>query len=168
MGGGEADTGCVVIGNVGGTAGDLDEGTLALFLVVSEQAVEKGTGSLDLIEPHEGVDLGQLDGEIGGIALGEAPSDDELLPRLGPVETAAMSLKDGPDAFLLGRIDEAAGIHQDHIGLVGLGGQFVAVELGVTEHDLGINEILGAAETDQADFLGFRGGMTHQGENLTG
>ena len=165
MGGGEADTGCVVIGNVGGTAGDLDKG---FFLFLIQQPVKEGSRPLDLIEPHEGVDLGQLDGEIGGIALGEAPSDDELLPRLGPVETAAMSLKDGPDAFLLGRIDEAAGIHQDHIGLVGLGGQFVAVELGVTEHDLGINEILGAAETDQADFLGFRGGMTHQGENLTG
>jgi hypothetical protein len=75
------------------------------------------------------------------------------------VETATMSFKDGPDAFLLGRIDESTGVDQHDIGLVGLGGEFVTVTLGIAKDDLGIDEVFGATKADQADFLA---GFTHR------
>ena len=64
VGGREPDPGRVVVGDVGGAAGDLNE-CLPALLVVTEQAVEEGSRSLDLVEPHEGIDLGQLDGKVG-------------------------------------------------------------------------------------------------------
>ena len=77
-----------------------------------------------------------------------------------------MSFENGTDTLLLGRIDEAAGIHQHYIRIIGIGGQFVAMALGIAEKDLGIDEILGATETDQADFThcsewGWRSGRGH-------
>jgi len=166
VGCGEADTRRVIIGDVGGAPGDLDKRPLILLV---EQAVEEGTSRLDLVEPHEGVHLGELLGQVGRVTLGKAPSHHKLLPRLGTVQTAAMGLQDRPDALLLGRIDESAGVDQHDVGLVGLGGEFVAVALGIAEHDLGIDEVLGATEADQADFTGFDGmgrsahGMTWDG-----
>ena len=153
--GGEADTGRVVVGDVGGSPGDLDK---RLFPFLIEQPVKEGTGPLDLVEAHERVDLGKLRGKIGGIALREAAADDEFLAGLRPVETATVRLQDGPDALFLGGIDEAAGIHQNHVGFVGLGGEFVTMTLGISKHDLRIDEVLGAAEADEADLAALLGG----------
>jgi hypothetical protein len=79
------------------------------------------------------------------------------------MESTAVSLEDCADALLLGGINETACIDQDHIGIVGLGGELIAVELGITEHDLGIDEIFGTAKADEADLAGFgSGGMGHR------
>ena len=79
------------------------------------------------------------------------------------METAAVSLQNRIDALLLSRINESAGVDKDDISLVGLGREFVAVELGISKQDFGIDEVLGTAKADQADLAGFRNlGSAHR------
>jgi hypothetical protein len=63
-------------------------------------------------------------------------------------------LADGVERFLLGGVDEAAGVHDHQIGAVVAAGQLIptAAQLG---HDaLGIHQRLGAAQADEADLGG--------------
>ena len=99
----------------------------------------------DLVDAHEGVYFRQQFGQLLSKSLGQAARHDQALasipgfPQLG-------RLQDGIDAFLLSRVDEGAGVDDEHIGLGG-----VVRELGPTleeraEHDLGIHQVLGAPE----------------------
>ena len=149
MGGRETHPRRIIIRDVGGAARNLDKGFLPRII---EQAVKKSSRPLDLVETHEGIDLGKLDGEIGGIPLGKTPPDDEFLSGLGTVKAATMCFEDRPDALLLGRIDESAGVDKYHVCFIGLRGEFVAVEFCIAENNLGVDEVLGATEADQSDF----------------
>ena len=164
MGSSEAHTGSIVVRNVSRAARDLHQGPIPIpFPLIIQKTVKEGACALDLIEAKEGVDFGKLGGEIGGVTLREAPSDNKLLSGLGTMESTAVCLEDCTDALLLGGINEAARINQNHIGIVGLGGELIAVEFGIAEHDLGIDEIFGAAKADKADLAGFGGGgMGHR------
>ena len=119
MGGRETHPRRIIIRDVSGAAGDLDERFLTGII---EQAVKKSSRPLDLVETHEGINLWKLDGEIGCIPLRKTPPDDEFLSGFGTVKAATMCFEDRPDALLLGRIDESAGIDQDHVCFVGLRG----------------------------------------------
>ena len=52
--------------------------------------------------------------------------------------------------FLLGSIDEAAGVDDEDLGLLGAGGQARAGAVEKAHHDLGIDEVFGAAEGDKS------------------
>ena len=52
-------------------------------------------------------------------ALRHAAAHDQLLVRPFPQPALLMRLKNRLDRFLLCRIDEGAGVHDQHIGLVG-------------------------------------------------
>ena len=84
--------------------------------------------------------------------MGKASADNELLPGFGAMQTPPMGFKNGTDTLLFGRVDEAAGIDQHDIRIIGIVGQFVAMTPGIAEENLGIDEVLGTAETDQPDF----------------
>jgi hypothetical protein len=146
---GKPHPGRVVVGDVGSATGDLDQGILS-FLV--EETIEEGAGSLDLIKTHKSIDLGKLVHKICRIALGETTSDDELLTGLGPVKTAAMRFQNGTDALLLGRIDESAGIDEHDIRFIRLGCQLIAMPLGISKKDFGIDQVLGATKAYKTDF----------------
>ena len=62
-----------------------------------------------------------------------------------------MRLEDRVDGFLLRRIDERAGVDDEHIRFFGVGGDLHPVLQDAAEHDLGIDQILRAAEADHAD-----------------
>ncbi len=55
------------------------------------------------------------------------------------------------DSFLAG-IDEAAGVDDQHVGLVGMRRQLVALGRKLAHHDFAIDEVLGATQTDKTDF----------------
>jgi hypothetical protein len=59
--------------------------------------------------------------------------------------------ENGIDTFFLGGVDERAGVDDDHVGAGGVIGDFDAALHQRTEHDLGIDQVLGATEADQAD-----------------
>ena len=65
-------------------------------------------------------------------------------------------LEDGVDGLLLGGVDEAAGVDDDDFGVFGVGGEFGSVVMEQAHHDLGVDEVFGAAERDEA-YFGFRG-----------
>ena len=53
--------------------------------------------------------------------------------------------EDGVDGFLLGCVDEAAGVDDEDVGLFGPGGQACAAAIEKAHHDLGVDQVLGAA-----------------------
>lgn len=86
----------------------------------------RGAGAHDLrdlvrfADAKEGVHLRQLRRELLGIALGEAPRDDE---RLAVLLFVLRHLQDRVDGLLLGGLDEAAGIDDDGVRLFRVGFQ---------------------------------------------
>ena len=82
-------------------------------------------------------------------------------------------LEDGVDGLLLGGVDEAAGVDDEDVGVFGAGGELRAAAMEQAHHDLGVDEVLGAAERDEADrgavgYLGSRGRrVSRVGERLT-
>jgi hypothetical protein len=61
-------------------------------------------------------------------------------------------LEDGVDGLLLGGVDEAAGVNDDDLGIFGARGEFGSVVVEQAHHDLGVDEVFGAAEGDEAYF----------------
>ena len=74
----------------------------------------------DLIEPHKGVHFGHFAAQFLGKTLRHATADDQFLTRLPAHSTGFVRLKDRLDGFLLGRIDERASVHDQHIGVLGV------------------------------------------------
>ena len=104
----------------------------------------------EMIEPDERVDLRNGLLQIGAVLLHHAAADDQPLHAF---PFALRDLQDRVDRLLLRRVDEAARIDDDDIGLVEVvrdrdGG----ITLKLSKHDLGIDEILRTAEGDHADF----------------
>ena len=54
--------------------------------------------------------------------------------------------------FLFGLVDEGAGVDDDHVGVVGVGGDLVPRVAREAEHHLAVDEVLRATEGDKADF----------------
>ena len=63
-----------------------------------------------------------------------------------------MRAQDGLDRFFLSRIDERAGVDDEHVRLVSRRRDFHSARQDASQHDLGIHQILGATQTDHPDF----------------
>ena len=103
---------------------------------------------LQLVEAEEGVDLGDLVGELAAVLLDHAAGDDDAVD-LAPL-LALDLLEDRLDRLLLGLVDEPAGVDDDDARL-GVRHDRVPRALQMPEHDLGVDEVLRAAERDDAD-----------------
>jgi hypothetical protein len=53
--------------------------------------------------------------------------------------------EDGVYGFLLGVVNEAAGVDNEDIGFIGMGGETGAGTVEQAHHDLGVDEVFGAA-----------------------
>ena len=62
------------------------------------------------------------------------------------------------EGFFFGRIDEGAGVNDDHISLFRFGNNYHPSLVQMPDHDLAIHEIFGATERDEADFDHILGG----------
>lgn len=60
-------------------------------------------------------------------------------------------LADDTQRFLPGRFDEPARVHDHHIRPVGIGLQRIAILGQFPQHPLGIDQVLGAAQTDKRE-----------------
>ena len=99
------------------------------------------------------VDLGDVFLDFVAIALDQASGDDQLLRfSMGLV---ASHLEDGVDRFLFGRVDEGAGIDDQHVGSGGIVGDARAGVVEQAHHDFAVDEVLGATEADESDPQGF-------------
>ena len=68
-------------------------------------------------------------------------------------------LADGAERFLLGAVEEAAGVDDHNVGAVMLAGQLIAFGAQPGDDALGIHQRLGAPKQNKADFG--RGGLLH-------
>ena len=111
-----------------------------------------------MIQPDERIHLGELARQLLTVALRETAADYQLLARLPP------GFKDRVYRFLLCRLDETAGVYHQHVGLIGISRDLEALRRSIAEHDLGIHQILRAAETNHADLWRpvFTGNHAHQ------
>ena len=101
---------------------------------------------------HEAIDARFLGEELGLMPLHQAAGDDQLA---GTANLLVFShFEDGVDRFLLGGVDETAGVDHQDVGLVGLMRQLVASGDQLAHHDFAVDEILGATQTDKTDFHG--------------
>ena len=101
----------------------------------------------------DGVDLGDVFLDFVAIALDEASGDDELLGFA--MRLMAGHLEDGVDRFLLGRVDEGAGVDDQDVGGFGVAGDARAGVVEQAHHDFAVDEVFGAAEADESDAQGF-------------
>ena len=100
---------------------------------------------------HEAVHLGHFAVEVVDVALGEAAGDEQLFE---PARLLVLRhLENGLDGFLLGRLDEAAGVDEDDLRLGGVGDDLVARLFERSEDHFAVHAVLGAAERDHAHLL---------------
>jgi hypothetical protein len=103
-----------------------------------------------LIDAHEGIDFRHELGQVVAKPLRQAAGDDERL-------TAVVGLADlggfenGIHALFLRRVDEGAGVDDDGVGGGGVVGDLDAALKERAEHNLGIDQVFGAAERDKPD-----------------
>ena len=107
---------------------------------------------LELAGSDDGVDFGDVLSDLVAVALDEAAGDDEALGFAAVLLLMLDHLEDGVDGLLLGGVDEAAGVDDDDLGVFGAGGEFGSVVMEEAHHDLGVDEVFGAAEGDEAHF----------------
>ena len=92
-------------------------------------------------------------GRLDLLGFGAHAAGDDDLAVLGH------GLADGAERFLLGAVEEAAGVDDDDIGAVMLARQLIAFRAQPRDDALGIHQRLGASQGDKADFR--RGGLLH-------
>jgi len=89
------------------------------------------------------------------VALDEAAGYDDALGFSAELLLMLDHLEDGVDGLLLGGVDEAARVDNNDLGVFGARGELGAVVMEEAHHDLGVDEVFGAAEGDEA-YLGSR------------
>jgi hypothetical protein len=99
--------------------------------------------------PQHRVNLRNLRHQLATVTLSHATGDDEPLALAGLLQLG--HLEDGVNRFLLGLVDERAGIDDEDVGILRIAGQLMARLLGEPEHDLGVDEVLRAAEGDHSN-----------------
>ena len=112
-----------------------------------------------LVEANEAVDLWNRRGQFRSELIHHTASDQQ------PSATAGLSrrcLQDGIDRLFSRLLDEAAGVDDDRFGRVDVVDDVVALPAQLAQHDLAVDAILGATETDQADAAAY-GAFTHGG-----
>ena len=110
---------------------------------------------LELAGADYGVDFRDALADLVAVALDEAAGDDEFSCRAGGL--VAGHFEDGVDRLLLGRVDKAARVDDEDLGLFGMGGEPRAGSVEHAHHHLGVDEVFGAAQRNKAHG-GRRGG----------
>ena len=99
--------------------------------------------SFEVACADDGVHFRNAFADFVAVAFDEASSDDELSGL--PVCFELRHFKDGVDGLLLGGVDEAAGVDDEDFGLLGTRGQARATAIEEAHHDLGVDQVFGAA-----------------------
>ena len=112
-----------------------------------------GEDAFKLASADDRVDLGDVFLDFVAVALDEASGNDELLGFAVRLKTG--HLEDGVDRFLLGRVDEGAGVDDQDVGGRWIVGDPRAGVVEQAHHDFAVDEVFGAAEAHESDAQGF-------------
>ncbi len=102
----------------------------------------------ELAGAEDGVDFRDVFADLVAVTLDETAGDDELAGAAGGF--VAGHFEDGRDRLLLGGVDEGTGVDDEDFGVLGAGGEARAGAVEEAHHDLGVDEVFGAAERDEA------------------
>src|SRR6202012_3004373 len=94
---------------------------------------------------YDGVDFGDVGADLVAVALDEAAGDDEFLGAAAVGDLVLHHLEDGVDRLLLGGVYETTGVNDKDLGVFGPGGELGTAAMQQPHHDLGVDEVLGAA-----------------------
>jgi hypothetical protein len=108
--------------------------------------------SISLV-PRTASTSGELVEQIDAVSLDQAACDNQSLAIARILERS--HLENRINRFLLGGLDKTARIDDDHVGILLIGRQLIAVLRKLTHHDLAIDEVLRASKADKAYFLYF-------------
>src|SRR5207245_3406280 len=72
----------------------------------------------------------------------------------------ARQVEDGVDGLLLGGLDEAARVHHQHVGRLGVQDELVPAAGEHAEHHLAVDPVLGTAEGEEVDAAGLSHGSS--------
>ena len=157
--GGEAEARRGVVRNEARLGGDGVEGLVTQWTI--ENLSHDGAHFRDLVQTDEGIHFGQEPGQAlvcvtGDVeSLGEASRYDDLLLFTGGVFLSRVDrLNDGLHGLFLGYVDEGAGVDDEDIGEIRFRGHDHSLLLEVSDHDLGIDQVLGTAKGDKTDLSG--------------
>ena len=120
-----------------------------------QRLLDNAADLTDLVDPDEGIDLGQELRQFVAEPLRQTARNDQTLPavfrlpQLGRFENRV-------DALLLCRVDKRTGVNDDDIRLACVVGNFDAVFEQVPHHDFRIDQVFGAAERNQSHAHGAR------------
>ena len=104
----------------------------------------------EFVGAENSIDIGNVLLNIGAKPFDKAAGDHQTL---GFARLLVFGhLEDGIDGLLFGRINEAAGVDYDDVGVGGLRREFVTSRDELAHHDLCVNKVLRAAETYKSDF----------------
>ena len=118
--------------------------------LAGQHAVEPGGDVGVVVEAEHGLRLGQALGELLAVPLGHAAGGDHLGAGVGGGQQRL-------DRVLLGLLDEAAGVDEDHVGAVGVGADLPAAGVEPGGQLLRVDLVTGTAEGEQGDTAGGRG-----------
>ena len=126
---------------------------------------ESGSGEngFEFACAYDRIDLGDVLLDLVAVSLDQATGDDEALGFASVGGLVLDHFEDGVDGLLLGRVDEAAGVDDEDFGVLGVGGDVAASLVEHAHHHFGVDQVLGAAEGDEADF---RAGRERGGLNV--
>ena len=107
-----------------------------------------------VVEAEHRVGLRQRLSELGAVPLGQAADGHHRLRTAVGLEVRGR--QQGVDAVLLGRLDEAAGVHHHRVGVGGVRDQLEPAQLQPRGQLLGVDVVAGATQRDEMD-----GGVQH-------
>ena len=104
----------------------------------------------ELARADHKVNFGDLSQNVLAEAFHEASGDHELLRRAQLL--VFRHLQDGVNRLALGRLDEAARVDNDDVGVSGARRQLVAPAGQDAEHHFAVHQVLGTAQTHHSHF----------------
>ncbi len=107
------------------------------------QALAQSHDALQLVGAHQGVYFRQLLADIATVPLHQAAGYDQLLRAADFLVLG--HLQNGVHGLFFGGIDEAARVDHQHVRLVRMRGQLVALGHKLAHHDFAIHQVFGAA-----------------------
>ena len=119
----------------------------ALLETLSQGAVDDLGDFFAAENADDVIDLGNLLEEVLLLAFGQAAGHDHR-PH-APLLLERQHLANDAERFLPGRLDETAGVDNNHVGAVRVGSKCVPVLGQPAEHALRIDQVLGAAQADE-------------------